>query len=169
MLFSTKASPGSPDDRAGSPARIAPIWLNSVSEAERLPLSYLERLVAKLRKADLVASTRGAHGGYGLAKPAEEIAMDAVVEALEGRIAPMKCFHEYPGGQSRLLARVRRRPGCSAQLLWTRVQNSVTKALTSTTLAELVEPRPQAGAPRQRSLAPPRGTSPNHHETRANG
>ena len=117
MLFSTKAEYGVRlMIELGRQPGSAPISLNSVAEAERLPLSYLEHLVAKLRKADLVTSTRGAHGGYRLAKPAEEITMDAVVE------------HEFDGDRA-----------CSTKLLWTRVQNGVTKALAGTTLAELVE------------------------------
>src|ERR1700743_737092 len=100
MLFSTKAAFGGPlsvdlGRQPGSP----PVSLNSVAEAERLPLSYLEHLVAKLRKAGLVTSTRGAHGGYRLAKPAGEITMDAVVQALEGQISPMEGFHETPEGR----------------------------------------------------------------------
>jgi Rrf2 family protein len=99
MLFSTKAEYGvrlmvelgrQPADK--------PISLSAVADKERLPLSYLEHLVAKLRKAGLVDSTRGAHGGYRLAMPAEEITMDAVVEALEGQIAPMECFHDSAEG-----------------------------------------------------------------------
>jgi len=141
MLFSTKAEygvrlmvelgrvgPGSP-----------PISLSTVAEAERLPLSYLEHLVAKLRKAGLVASTRGAHGGYRLAMPAEEITMDSVVEALEGQIAPMECFHEAPEGKVLCSHEDDGDHACSTKLLWTRVQGGVTKALAGTTLAELVE------------------------------
>ena len=111
MLFSTKAEYGVRlMVELGRQPGSQPVSLGSVAEAENLPLSYLEHLVAKLRKAGLVTSTRGAHGGYRLAKPAEEITMDAVVEALEGQIAPMECFHDDARGQSPLLARVRRRP-----------------------------------------------------------
>ena len=141
MLFSTKAEYGVRlMIELGRQPGSTPISLNSVAEAERLPLSYLEHLVAKLRKAGLVTSTRGAHGGYRLAKPATEITMDAVVQALEGQIAPMECFHETPEG--RVLCSHEEdnsAGGCATKLLWTRVQNGVTKALAGTTLAELVE------------------------------
>ena len=71
MLFSTKAEYGVRlMVELGRQPGSQPISLNTVAEAERLPLSYLEHLVAKLRKAGLVTSTRGAHGGYRLAKPA---------------------------------------------------------------------------------------------------
>src|SRR5512142_637932 len=69
-----------------------PTSLKAIAEAERLPLAYLEQVVARLKRAGLVMSARGAHGGYWLARPAEEITMDEVVQALEGAIAPMECF-----------------------------------------------------------------------------
>jgi Rrf2 family protein len=116
-----------------------PVPLKSIAEGEDLPLSYLEHVVARLRKAGLVVSSRGAHGGYAVARPAEDILMDEVVLALEGTIAPMECFvtlapervacsHADDGGSS-----------CSTRLLWLRVQGGVIRALQGTTLAELVE------------------------------
>src|SRR3712207_4622081 len=116
-----------------------PTSLKAIAEAEDLPLSYLEHVVASLKKAGLVTSTRGAHGGYRLARPPAEIAMDEVVLALEGTVAPMDCFVSLPaervacsheGDAGRL---------CSTRLLWMRVQGGVMKALHGTTLAELVE------------------------------
>src|SRR6201986_5489478 len=99
MLFSTKADDGVRlMVELGRQPSSQPTPLTSVAGAERLPLSYLEHLVAKLRKAGLVTSTRGAHGGYRLAKPAAEITMESVVQALEGQISPMEGFHETPQG-----------------------------------------------------------------------
>ena len=116
-----------------------PLSLKALAEAEGLPLAYLEHVVASLKRAGLVSSSRGAHGGYRLARPAREISMDEVVLALEGAIAPMECFvnvptervacsHEGDGGRA-----------CSTRLLWMRVQTGVLAALQGTTLAELVE------------------------------
>jgi Rrf2 family protein len=159
MLFSTKAEYGVrlmvELGRVGPDS--TPISLSTVAEAERLPLSYLEHLVAKLRKAGLVDSTRGAHGGYRLAKPADEITMDSVVEALEGQIAPMECFHETPEGKVLCSHEDDGDRACATKLLWTRVQGGVSKALAGTTLAELVE----FGAPpaRERPLTTVGGTA----------
>jgi Rrf2 family transcriptional regulator, cysteine metabolism repressor len=140
MLFSTKAEYGVRlMVELGRQPGSLPVSLSSVAEAERLPLSYLEHLVAKLRKAGLVTSTRGAHGGYRLARPAGEITMDAVVEALEGQIAPMECFHDAPDGKVLCSHEDDGDHACATKLLWTRVQGGVTKALSGTTLAELVE------------------------------
>ena len=157
MLFSTKAeygvrlmlelarrAPGDPEDGA------EPVALSAVAEADALPLSYLEHLVAKLREAGLVTSVRGAHGGYRLARPAAEIEMLDVVQALEGPIAPMECFHEVREGRV-LCSHEADDRACATRLLWTRVHGGITKALAGTTLAELVEfsdqqaPQPVAG------------------------
>ena len=65
--------------------------------------------------------------------------MDAVVEALEGQIAPMECFHETPEGKVLCSHESDGDRACATKLLWTRVQGGVTKALAGTTLAELVD------------------------------
>lgn len=149
MIFTTKAEYGvrllvelgRQHDGAGVPT---PVSLKAIAEAEALPLAYLERIVALLKKAGLVEATRGAHGGYRLTRQPSEIHMDEVVLALEGGVAPMTCFvaedaqsttsngrvvcnHEADSGR-----------GCATKLLWTRVQGGVVKALAQTTLAELV-------------------------------
>ena len=95
-------------------------------------------LKALLKKADLVRATRGAHGGYVLARPAEEITMDHVVLALEGAIAPMDCFID--DREARVLcSHVADGEHCATKLLWTRVQMGVIKSLQRTTLQELVD------------------------------
>jgi Rrf2 family cysteine metabolism transcriptional repressor len=140
MLFSTKAEYGIRlMVELGRTADSAPVSLASVADAELLPLAYLEHLVAKLREAGLVSSTRGAHGGYQLARPPEEIDMLDVVQALEGPIAPMECFHEEREGKVLCSHETDGGRACATKVLWTRVQGGVTKALAGTSLAELVK------------------------------
>jgi Rrf2 family cysteine metabolism transcriptional repressor len=130
-----------------------PMSLKAISEAETMPLAYLEHVVAQLKGAGLVESSRGAHGGYRLARPASAIDMAEVVQALEGPIAPMECFH--PDREGRVLCSHESDGdrACATKFLWTRVHGGVTKALAGTTLAELVEfaeasdERPLAGQP----------------------
>jgi Rrf2 family transcriptional regulator, cysteine metabolism repressor len=118
-----------------------PISLGAIAEAEGLPLAYLEHLVQRLRKAELVESRRGAHGGYSLSQPAEAITMAEIVAALEGEIAPIECITADADGA---LVCVREgEPGddpCPTKLLWTRVQGSIVRTLNEITLAELVKP-----------------------------
>jgi Rrf2 family transcriptional regulator, cysteine metabolism repressor len=140
MLFSTKAEYGIRlMVELGRTADSAPVSLTSIADAELLPLAYLEHLVAKLREAGLVSSTRGAHGGYQLARPPEEIDMLDVVQALEGPIAPMECFHEEREGKVLCSHETDGGRACATKVLWTRVQGGVTKALAGTSLAELVK------------------------------
>jgi Rrf2 family transcriptional regulator, cysteine metabolism repressor len=127
-----------------------PVSLKAVADAENLPLAYLERIAALLKKAGLVRATRGAHGGYLLAHPPQEITMDAVVLALEGAIAPMDCFFDDDRQARVLCSHVADGEHCATKLLWTRVQMGVIKSLQRTTLAELVEfaaPPPQTENP----------------------
>jgi Rrf2 family transcriptional regulator, cysteine metabolism repressor len=140
MLFSTKSEYGIRlMVELGRSRGTDPIALSAVAEAEMLPLSYLEHLVAMLREAGLVSSTRGAHGGYRLARPAEEIDMLEVVQSLEGPIAPMECFHTEREGRVLCSHEADDGRACATKLLWTRVQGGVTRALNGTTLADLIE------------------------------
>jgi Rrf2 family cysteine metabolism transcriptional repressor len=152
MIFTTKAEYGVRLlVELGRSGAEQPTSLKAIAAAEGLPLAYLERIVALLKKAGLVESTRGAHGGYRLTRDPADLTMDEVIVALEGSVAPMTCFvddtdsavpgegvgprvpsrvlcsHESDSGQ-----------GCATKLLWMRVQGGVMEKLQQTTLAELV-------------------------------
>jgi Rrf2 family cysteine metabolism transcriptional repressor len=146
MIFTTKAEYGVRllvDLGAAEAGR--PVALKAIAEREELPLAYLERIVALLRKAGIVTSTRGAHGGYTLARDPGEIRMYEVIAALDGAIAPMACLVDDPDIDGSAETRVicshhDDDPGpCGTKLLWTRVQGGVVRALQQTTLAELIE------------------------------
>ncbi len=96
----------------------------------------------RLRRAELVESRRGAHGGYTLARTPEDITMAEVVQALEGEIAPIECITAERRRRARLRPRGRDAP-CPTKLLWTRVQGSIVRTLTDMTLADLVLPHPK--------------------------
>jgi Rrf2 family cysteine metabolism transcriptional repressor len=135
-----------------------PASLSEIAEQEELPRAYLEQLVMSLRDADLVRSTRGAHGGYELARPPEMIQMGEVLRALEGPIAPMICASEEPGHAACV-----RSGHCTVNFLWTRVRDAIAEALDSMTLADLVpvaDPASAARASAARSAAPPTSTAP---------
>jgi Rrf2 family protein len=142
MMFSTKAEYGVRVmvdlARRGSDD---PVPLAEIAEHEGLPLAYLEHLVARLRRAGLVDSRRGAHGGYLLAREPELITMAEVVEALEGAIAPIECISSTPDGTTHCIRELDPERVCTTKLLWTRVRGSIVETLEQTTLAELI---PQA-------------------------
>jgi Rrf2 family protein len=154
MMFSTKAEYGvrvmvALARRAGANAAALPgdealdpvVPLAEIAEHDGLPLAYLEHLVARLRKAGLVDSRRGSRGGYLLARPASEITMAEVVEALEGSIAPIECISLGADGTvkcSREMTGTHPPHVCPTKLLWSRVRGSIVSTLRETTLADLV-------------------------------
>jgi Rrf2 family protein len=141
MMFSTKAEYG-----VRIMAHLAahdgdtPVSLSAIADAEGLPVAYLEHLVQRLRRAELVESRRGAHGGYSLARPASEITMAEVVEALEGDIAPIDCISAQEDGSFVCAREAQFDRVCPTKVLWTRVQGSIVRTLQDITLSELVVP-----------------------------
>jgi len=148
MMFSTKAEYGvrvlvELAARGGS----SPVPLTEIAEANGLPLAYLEHLVARLRKAELVESRRGARGGYLLARDPAEITMAEVVQALEGDIAPIECITADPDGSIVCSRETDPEHACPTKLLWTRVRFSIVRTLQDTTLSELVPKKTKTAAP----------------------
>ncbi len=113
-----------------------PASLAEIAADEDLPRAYLEQLVISLRDANLVRSTRGAHGGYELTRAPEEIQMSDVLRALEGPIAPMICASDDSGH-----ATCSRTGYCTVNFMWMRVRDAIAGALESMTLADLVPAR----------------------------
>jgi len=68
-----------------------PMMTKEIAERQNLPSTYLEQLMLVLRKAGLVLATRGAKGGYVLAKQSENITLADIVEALEGPLDIADC------------------------------------------------------------------------------
>lgn len=115
-----------------------PVSLSEMAEHEQLPRPYLEQLVVCLREGGLVTSTRGARGGYELARSPADIRMYEVITALEGPITPMVCASADPQH-----AETCQRAGCcNVEPLWQRVRDAIVEALDSMTLGELAEPVP---------------------------
>lgn len=68
-----------------------PITLSQVAERQEIPLSYLEQLFSRLRKAELVQSVRGPRGGYLLSRAAEQISIAEIVEASDESLEMTRC------------------------------------------------------------------------------
>ena len=139
MMFSTRAEYGvrvmvDLARRGG----VEPVPLAEIADGEGLPLAYLEHLVARLRRAGLIESRRGAHGGYMLTREPAEITMAEVVEALEGRIAPIECISSSPDGTIRCSRESDPAHVCTTKVLWTRVRAAIVTTLKETSLADLI-------------------------------
>jgi len=127
------------DGHDGESERTAVVSLAEIAEREQMPLAYLEHLVARLRKAGLVDSRRGARGGYLLARPATQITMAEIIEALEGSIAPIECITLHDDGTLSCSREHDPQHTCPTKLLWTKVRSSIVRTLMQTTLSDLLK------------------------------
>lgn len=110
-----------------------PVSLKTIAQRQDLSQQYLEQIFSHLRRAGIVESVRGAHGGYRLARPTDEIDSLEVIELLEGSLAPVACLDD-----NETCLRVGH---CSTESLWRKVDNAVRQVLGGITLADLVAER----------------------------
>ncbi|MBU9737260.1 RrF2 family transcriptional regulator [Diplocloster agilis] len=109
------------------------VSIASIAARQDISESYLEQLIAKLKKAGIVTSTRGASGGYKLAKPAQEISVGDILRALEGSLDPVECPGiSDEGGCSGAGA-------CVTKYVWQRINDSVNKTVDEIYLSQLIE------------------------------
>ena len=71
--------------------RGSPLGVAEIARRQRMPERFLEQIFGDLRRAGVLESRRGAHGGYCLAIPAEEVTVLDLVEILDGEIRPARC------------------------------------------------------------------------------
>lgn len=114
----------------------APVNVGEVAESQELSAKYLEALFGRLRAAGIVQSQRGPQGGYLLARPAEEINLREVYEALVGSEPYVPCTEDPDSCP--------RRASCVTQDVWARMYEASMGVLESTTVADLVD-RARAG------------------------
>jgi Rrf2 family iron-sulfur cluster assembly transcriptional regulator len=106
-----------------------PVALASISERQKISLSYLEQLFGKLRRYALVDSVRGPGGGYCLARPLEQMTVADIIRAVDESLDATQC-----GGQENCHDEHR----CMTHDLWSTLNSKMYDYLASVTLAELV-------------------------------
>ena len=116
-------------------AKNEPVSLSDVAERQNISISYLEQLVAKLKKAGIVQSTRGAQGGYALAKEPEEISVGEILRALEGSLSPVDCSAVDGEGETECSAS----NFCVTKYVWKRINDSINDTVNNMFLSELLE------------------------------
>jgi Rrf2 family transcriptional regulator, cysteine metabolism repressor len=113
-----------------------PLSRTRIAEIEDIPESFLEQILAQLRRAGLIESVRGATGGFRLARPAEEITMEEVISLLEGSLSPIGCVSREPDDAFAGCGRIDR---CQTRKVWVKMTESIAAALRQLTLKELIE------------------------------
>lgn len=109
------------------------VCIKNIAERQGISENYLEQLIAQLKKAGLVASIRGANGGYILTRDTKEITVGDVLRALEDDLQITKC-----AGQKLTSCGNSNCSKCVTKNVWEKLTESVNTAADSITLADLV-------------------------------
>jgi Rrf2 family protein len=106
-----------------------PVKGERIAEAQQIPPNFLENILADLRNAGVVASRRGAEGGYWLARPADEVSLAEVIRAVDGPLANVRGVRSeqvsYEGSAEPL------------RDVWVAVRASLRSVLEQVTLADV--------------------------------
>ena len=107
-----------------------PVKIEHISDAQRIPIKFLEAILLELKHAGIAKSTRGAEGGYALARPASEISIADVIRAVDGPLANVRGERpedaHYSGSAQHLTA------------VWIAVRAALREVLEQTSLQDLV-------------------------------
>jgi Rrf2 family protein len=110
-----------------------PITGREIAEVERLPADYVEQILLRLRRAGLVRSTRGARGGYALARSAADVSIRDVIEASESTTFDLHCV-SHPVGAERCSSS----HDCSIRPVWMLLQQKIDDVLQGVRRSDLL-------------------------------
>lgn len=105
-----------------------PVQIRKIAESHGIPWRFLVQILLQLKNAGLINSTRGASGGYQLAREPNEITLGDVINAVEGHTESPADLIDNPSAATRVLLRV-----------WQSALDAMDATLASTTLADLAE------------------------------
>lgn len=106
------------------------VFLKDIAQKEEISEKYLSHLVISLKASGLISSSRGAHGGYRLAKPPSQITLMEIVQILEGNLSLVECV-KNPSICSRVSK-------CATRDIWSKLDEKISDVLSSVTLEDLV-------------------------------
>lgn len=114
-----------------------PVSGREIAEREQLPPDYVEQILLRLRRAGIMRSTRGARGGYALARSAEKISVRDVIAASELSTFELHCV-SHPVAEERCAAS----QDCSIRPVWMLLQQRIDDVLESVLLSDLLQSEP---------------------------
>jgi len=112
------------------PAEYVPI--RSIAERQEISDKYLEQIITALSRAKFVKSSRGAQGGYRLARPAEEYTVGMILRLIEGDLVPVACMADEPN-------QCPRSDKCVTLDVWKQLTDAINGVVDHITLADLAE------------------------------
>ena len=107
-----------------------PVSLREIAQREGIPLNYLEQLFFRLKKGNIVQSTRGANGGYLLARDSSQIRLSDIITTVEEPLNPVSCLDAGNDG-------CERSSRCATQQVWKGLGSRIREFLESISLEEL--------------------------------
>ena len=110
----------------------APLGVAEIARRQYIPERFLEQILGELRRADVLESRRGAHGGYRFAVPTEEITVLDIVEILDGEIRPARCS---AGG----VCYIAGAPLCATSKVWDEARVALEGVFGRYSIAQLAE------------------------------
>lgn len=133
-----------------------PVTGRDIAAREKLPADYVEQILLRLRRAEIVRSTRGARGGYALARPASAITVRDVIAASELATFELHCV-SHPVEAERCSSS----HDCSIRPVWMLLQRKIDDVLESVLLSDLLDEesvvRSRVGLPPAVARTEPRG------------
>jgi Rrf2 family protein len=108
----------------------SPLGVCEVARRQRIPEKFLEQIFGELRRADILTSRRGAHGGFYFAVPPEEITVLDIVEILDGEVRPARCS----AGGTCYIADA---PLCTTSRIWDEARTALEGVFGRYTIAEI--------------------------------
>jgi Rrf2 family iron-sulfur cluster assembly transcriptional regulator len=111
-----------------------PVTLAGISQRQKISLSYLEQLFGKLRRFNIVESTRGPGGGYTLARKADEISVADIIVAVDEPLDATQC-----GGKGNCHSDEDSHSRCMTHDLWSSLNSKMVEYLSSVSLRDLVQ------------------------------
>ena len=109
-----------------------PTSLTEISLRQGISIAYLEQLFLKLRKNNLVQSSRGPSGGYVLSKPPDEIKLLSIINAVDEKIKTVKCKKESKKGCNGKSIK------CITHNLWDDLETHINKFFEDNTLNDVL-------------------------------
>lgn len=107
-----------------------PQGVSEVARAQHIPERFLEQIFGELRRANILESHRGAHGGFCFAVPPEEITVLDIVEILDGEVRPARCS---AGGS----CYIKDAPLCATSRVWDEARVALEEVFGKYTIAQL--------------------------------
>jgi Rrf2 family transcriptional regulator, cysteine metabolism repressor len=108
------------------------ITAETIANAQGIPLRFLEQILLALKRAHYVLSSKGQHGGFRLAKAADEIALSEVIRLFDGALAPVDSVSEYFYESTP----IEREEGLVT--VFREIRDYVSKKLEETTIADMI-------------------------------